>query len=169
MYQKYLPKYLRKSLLKYLREIYLHERKMFYVTKFEERFSANVFVHNKAESSWMPIFTCLLSNFLFRRLLLLCVKCVVNFKRFRLSKCLIQAQDHATFSKNTLHGIAELSPGYNFGISQTKLYYMFCFYLTYSRLLCRHKISFCMCIFKLRECCSKWGSLCYCGNVCVCV
>ena len=73
------------------------------------------------------------------------------------------------FFKNTLHGIAELSPGYNFGISQTKLYYMFCFYLTYSRLLCRHKISFCMCIFKLRECCSKWGSLCYCGNVCVCV
>ena len=71
--------------------------------------------------------------------------------------------------KNTLHGIAELSPGYNFGISQTKFYYMFCFYLTYSRLLCRHKISFCMCIFKLRECCSKWGSLCYCGNVCVCV
>ena len=56
MYQKYLPKYLRKSLLKYLREIYLHERKMFYVTKFEESFSANVFVHNKAESSWMPIF-----------------------------------------------------------------------------------------------------------------
>ena len=42
MYQKYLPKYLRKSLLKYLREIYLHERKMFYVTKFEESFSANV-------------------------------------------------------------------------------------------------------------------------------
>jgi len=63
MYQKYLPKYLRKSLLKYLREIYLHERKMFYVTKFEESFSANVFVHNKAESSWMPIFTCLLSKF----------------------------------------------------------------------------------------------------------
>ena len=63
MYQKYLPKYLRKSLLKYLREICLQERKMFLRTKFEESFSANVFVHNKAESSWMPIFTCLLSKF----------------------------------------------------------------------------------------------------------
>ena len=68
--------------------------------------------------------------------------------------------------KNTLHGIAELSPGYNFGISQTKLYYMFCFYLTYSRLLCRHKIYLCN-VYNL----AVWMMLVVtaCGNGCVSV
>ena len=68
--------------------------------------------------------------------------------------------------KNTLHGIAELSPGYNFGISQTKFYYMFCFYLTYSRLLCRHKIYLCN-VYNL----AVWMMLVVtaCGNGCVSV